>query len=256
MKKLTIFLSFLFAITTISKAQESLSVPNVRSITKPEQISKPATKFQRASNNIIFLDFEGLSNNDPINDFYNGGLSGKGNTGSDYGVQFSLALGKIDADAPGGNGNFANEPSPSTIMFFLDSGNEASVNIPAGFSNAFSCYYAAGYDGSINIYDGLDGTGNLLATLPLPINNDDYNTCTGDPNGWYCNWDEVSVSFNGIAKSIVFIGPSDYVGFDDMTFGSDSPGPTAVPVSNWALYLAVVLIGLFVLYKYKIRIAL
>jgi hypothetical protein len=68
----------------------------------------------------IVLDFEGLQNVEAVEDFYNGGLGGNGSgPGTDFDIVFGdSALAVIDVDA-GGGGNFANEPSPDTILFFL-----------------------------------------------------------------------------------------------------------------------------------------
>ncbi len=58
------------------------------------------------------LDFEGLGTFDPVLEFYNGGTSGQGFSGTDYGVSFSApALGLFDA-------NFSNNPSGITIVYF------------------------------------------------------------------------------------------------------------------------------------------
>ena len=66
----------------------------------------------------IVLDFEGAGELVNINDFYNGGTDSAGNSGTDYGIDFSAdALAIIDRDS-GGTGNFANEPSNDTVLFF------------------------------------------------------------------------------------------------------------------------------------------
>jgi hypothetical protein len=68
--------------------------------------------------------------------------------------------------------------------------------------------------------DGLDGTGNLLATVDLPMTQ-----AFCDPNHDYSCWDAAGVSFNGIAKSAVFRGVADQIGFSDITLGSSIPVP-------------------------------
>jgi len=201
---------------------QTISDPKAKATITPEQII--ALGQQNAyprSGGIIVLDFEGLGDLDDINDFYNGGTSSQGYSGTNYGVEFGVALGLIDADA-GGSGNFANEPSPSTIMFFLDA-NQAFMNVSAGFTTGFSFYYSAFVDGAVSVYDGLNGTGNLLGTVNLPTNFN-LNNCTGDPTGDACNWDPIAVPFDGTAKSVVFSGSADQIGFDDVTFGSTTPG--------------------------------
>lgn len=100
---------------------------------------------------------------------------------------------------------------------------------------------------------GLMVQGNLLASALLPANGN--NNCTGDPNGWYCNWDPVGVTFTGTAKSVVFIGDTDYIGFDDITFGTTIPGPPPIPLANWSLILGILLIATFIIFHFKRRIA-
>jgi len=88
-----------------------------------------------ASAAVIVLDFEGAGNSAQLLNFYNGGTDSQGNSGTNHGIQFgSNALSIIDADAPGGTGNIANEPSPSTVMFFLT--GSANLNYAPGFDTA------------------------------------------------------------------------------------------------------------------------
>jgi hypothetical protein len=181
---------------------------------------------------VPFMDFEGLGNLDNIQEFYNGGLSGMGYTGTNHGVSFSdNALALIDADN-GGTGNIANEPSPSTVLFFL-TGTAATMNVDAGFLEGFSFYYSSvAYDGVVNVYDGLNGTGQVLASLNLPA----LGYGIGDPNGAYGNWASVGVTFNGVAKSIDFGGTANYIVFDNVTLGPDAvPEPTMLAILGLGL---------------------
>jgi hypothetical protein len=208
---------------------QSFIDPNAKATITPEQIIALGKKNKSANigyesaalGDIIVLDFEGLGNLDNINNFYNGGTSSLGLSGTNYGVEFGVALALIDSDA-GGSGNFANEPSPSTVMIFLDE-NQAFMNVSAGFTTGVSFYYSSSTsDGSVSVYDGLNGTGNLLGTINLESNHNI--NCTGDPTGANCNWDPIAVPFEGTAKSVVFSGAANYIGFDDVTFGSTTPG--------------------------------
>ena len=174
------------------------------------------------------LDFEGVGNLSPVGNFYNGGA------GTNYGVEFSPAtLALVDADA-GGSGNFANEPSPNTIMFFLDA-NNAILNYAAGFTTGFSFFYTSSTAASVNVYDGLNGTGNILGTLNLTSQSG--SNCSGDPTGGFCNFTAVGVSFGGIARSIDFGGTANQSGFDDITFGSARAGGSVPEPAAWALMI-------------------
>lgn len=175
----------------------------------------------------IVLDFEGAGSGAQLLNFYNGGTDSAGNSGTNYGIAFgSNALAAIDSD-DGGSGNFANEPSSKTTMFFLS--GSAILNYTAGFDTGFSFYYSSATSASVKVYDGIDATGTLLADIPLTAQ---FNQgCTGDPTGGFCNWTAVGASFAGIAKSIDFGGTVNQVGYDNITFGSSTPGKVPEPAS-------------------------
>lgn len=173
------------------------------------------------------LDFEGVGDNAQILDFYNGGTDSQGNSGEDYGIQFGEnALALVDRDA-GGNGNFANEPTPDTAMYFL--AGSSILNYEPGFESGFSFFYTTRYAATVTVWDDVNASGNLLGTLDLFINNL-ANGCVGDPQGGpgdpygqFCNFDSTYLAFDGIAKSIDFSGTANQVGFDNITFGSIDP---------------------------------
>ena len=81
----------------------------------------------------VLLDFEGIGDLVPIQNFYNGGAAGNGVVGPDFDVTFfGNALALVDADS-GGSGNFANEPTPDSVMFRL-SDKDAHMNCAPGFT--------------------------------------------------------------------------------------------------------------------------
>ena len=173
----------------------------------------------------IVLTFEGVGDRAAINDFYNDGTDSAGNKGINYGIRFSSSsLGSVDSEA-GGTGNFANEPSANTIVAFL-TGNAATMNIAAGFDTGFSFFYSSSENGFVNVYDGLNGTGNLLISLELRDNTDN---CSGDPTGEYCRFTPIGLTFAGIARSVDFGGATNNIGFDNITLGSAIPGRPNVP---------------------------
>ncbi|MFC5462702.1 PEP-CTERM sorting domain-containing protein [Massilia niabensis] len=173
----------------------------------------------------IVLDFEGVADRASVNDFYNGGTDSAGNRGTNYGINFSSrTLGSIDLDA-GGTGNVANEPSASTVIAFLEGGS-AMMNVAAGFDTGFSFFYSSEENGFIEVYEGLNGTGSLLASLEL---HDNIDNCSGDPSGLYCRFSPVGVTFAGIARSVDFRGATNNIAFDNITLGSVNPGAPSDP---------------------------
>lgn len=179
-----------------------------------DQVPRPAVPEgqPRRLMNTIVLDFEGVGDLAFVGSFY-----------SSLGIEFSSnALALVDSDA-GGSGNFANEPSSDTELIFL-SGSDVFINVAGGFDTGFSFYYASETPATVNVYDGDDGTGNVLATLNLPPLAQGPSNCAGDPTGDFCNFSPIGVSFSGIAKSIEFEGAANKIGFDDITFGSATAG--------------------------------
>jgi hypothetical protein len=169
----------------------------------------------------IVLDFEGIGDLNPVGNFYD-------TAPQDFNITFSPnALALIDQDA-GGSGNFGGEPSPSTTLFFL-TGPAATMNVLDGFTTGFSFFYSAiNQPGFINVYDGLNATGNILATLQLPLT--PFNGAP-DPTGSFSPLVPIGVAFAGTALSIDFGGTVNQIVFDNITLGSSTPvGPTtAVP---------------------------
>ena len=200
-----------------------------------------------ASASVFMLDFEGIApvpaassfSSASIGDFYNGG------GGTNYGVSFGSAAQVWN------RGTWAdfwsNEPSPSSALIFAGSTNpdDAFLNYSAGFTTGFSFFYTSLGTSAVTVYDGLDGTGNVLATMNLLSQYD--SGCT--PQYSFCNWTNAGMSFEGTALSVRFdlngsTGNSQtYQGFDNVTFGSavalESPSVAPVPEpETYALMLA------------------
>jgi len=181
----------------------------------------------------ITLDFEGLGSQASINDFYNGGTDSQGNSGTNYGVHFGTnALSLIEQDP---SANFSGEPTPNTIMFFLT--GTAVLNYAPGFDTGFSFYYSTvSFSATVNVYDGLNATGNLLGTIALPALG-----AGPDPANPFSNWAIGALGFGGLAKSIDFGGTVNQIAFDNITFGSTDPN--TVPEPTTLALVAFALLG-------------
>ena len=170
---------------------------------------------------VITLTFEGLQDGESVNDFYNGGTGSLGSAGPNYGISFTSDSLAIISQAAGGGGNFDGAPTMPTILYFLTGAGD-TMNVAAGFDTGFSFYYSSPfYTGSVLVYDGLGGTGTLLATLTLPLTPSGGAGCSGTYA--YCPWEPFGVAFSGVAKSAVFSGVANYIGFDNVTLGSGIP---------------------------------
>lgn len=166
----------------------------------------------------IVLTFEGLNNDQSIGQYYNGGTNGDGvGPGPNYGIYFSEnALALISREG-GGTGNFSGAPTPHTGMYFL-SGTAATMNVPDGFRDGFSFYYSTPFEvAQIRVYSGLNGTGERLATLDLPL------TPRGPDQHPYYPFLPIGVSFEGVARSVDFAGTENRLIFDNITIGRETP---------------------------------
>jgi hypothetical protein len=180
------------------------------------------------------LNFEGIADSYPfpnetlIGEFYNGA----GGPDNNFGISFSsnalnICLNSVDVfcsnTSRGGQGN----PNSQTGGLFFLTGSESTMSREAGFQNGFSFFYTAiNNAGSFSVYDGLNGTGNILASAALPT------TTSGPCSGYvadFCPFVPFGVSFEGVAKSVAFAGVANQIVFDDVTFGSSIPDPTPIP---------------------------
>jgi putative Ig domain-containing protein len=185
--------------------------------------------FGQTQTQTVTLTFEGLKDNESVLNYYNDGLGGdQTGPGPNDGVVFGADALAIISEGAGGTGNFSGNPSGNTIVFFLN-GPGVIMNVPAGFTNGFSFYYSsANNTGTIYVYDGLNATGNLLATVNLPPTG---TPCNGSMFTFSC-WNTQGVTFTGVAKSVNFSGVANEIGFDNITLGSSTPGGAVNIITN------------------------
>ena len=190
----------------------------------------------------IVLDFEGINATYPtddfafIEDFYNGGTSSAGTSGPDVGVTFSPNARAICLFTPGvapgvdcGNASRGGlgDPDSQEGGLFFDDGDAAFMTVAAGFTGGLSFFYSTlTQPASVSVFDGPDGTGNLLATLALPVTGPG---CDGLPQS-FCPFFPIEVSFTGTAQSVAFDAPARQIGLDDVTFIGVIPLPAGLPL--------------------------
>jgi hypothetical protein len=221
---------------------------------------------------VITLDFEGIKTTYPdqstvfINDFYNGGTASNGSSGANLGVSFTAntaqALCLNTGNTPQtecsntSKGGLGIPSSRFTAMYFINA--NPTMNVAAGFDTAFSMAYSNPNNQalSIEIWDGLDATGTLLATLALPGTANagcpigdagDNPFLPGPQPANYCPFVDTALSFSGIARSVRFTGIANQSVSDDFTFGSATvggPPTTGVPEPMSLVLLGAGLLGL------------
>lgn len=177
---------------------------------------------------VVTLTFDTFKDGEAIGDYYNGG---SGSMGSGPGPKDGIVFGpNALALNVGPNSNFANNPSAAGILYFdnpAGTATGAAMNVAAGFTTKLSFYYSAAYagnPGAVTIYDGLNQTGNVLATAVLPVT---PTLPPGTPD--FNNWVAMSVSFAGTAKSVFLSGTAaTFIAFDNITLGDSAP-PVTIP---------------------------
>jgi hypothetical protein len=178
------------------------------------------------------LTFEGIApypngSNVTIGGFYDGGVSGIGTTGTNYGIDFSsnallICLNTLSEDCSNTSHGGADAASADGGLYFL-SGAQTFMGSSTGFITGFSFLYTAvNNGGSISVYSGPDGTGTLLATQSLPTT--PLDGCDPGYSAGFCPFESFGISFAGTAQSVSFAGVANQIVFDDVTFGSVTPG--------------------------------
>jgi hypothetical protein len=169
----------------------------------------------------VTLGFEGAGDYSLLGEFYNGGTSETGATGTNYGISFGP-----DALALANNADFtyySNAPSPGAVLAPV--GISSALNVVAGFTGEASFFYSSAAATTVSIFSGLNGSGSLLGTFNLTAN-----AQTGCSDTSFCHWDFASLNFAGVAQSIQFGTAGNLAGFDNVTVA-----PVPLPAAFWLL---------------------
>ena len=168
------------------------------------------------ANTSVLLDFETPTSFASIAEYYNGGMDSAGATGPALGVSFGLDALTVRND-DGAGPYFSNAPTP--VGALAPVGADATMNVAAGFVDSISFHYSATQfvAQGVNVYAGLDGTGDLLASFNL-VNN----AQRGCNDTAFCRFDLMTSTFAGVAHSVTFGNAAGLAGFDNVSI-------TAVP---------------------------
>ena len=178
------------------------------------------------------LDFENGGQDANVSHFYNGGTDSSGASGPDYGV--TVVNGRFNNDPT--SLNYTDQPSGIGVLGATD--QYTIFNLISGFGGEFSFNYlsstsAFASDGVVvGVYDGLDGMGNLLASITLSAHECAYN----ETEATSCDWAFETLKFSGLAKSAHFTLNAATLVLDDVSFGDVSSSAVPEPTS-WAMMI-------------------
>jgi PEP-CTERM motif len=168
----------------------------------------------------IVLDFSGLNGNatEAVANYYDGGSGGGGSgPGPNYGIVFSANGLACSTSACSNTALIPGGPGANALVFETGS---VIMDVKGAFNTSFSFFYTSPFfTGTVDVYDDLDGGGNLLKTVNLSTTANGGAGCGGVN---YCPYQEVDVAFGGDAKSVVFSGTPQFILFADVTL--DFPG--------------------------------
>ena len=162
--------------------------------------------------------FGGLKNLEFVNNYYNGGTGslGSGPPAKNLNFDFTTNAQAIISAAKGGSGNFIGNPGGYPVMFF-STGTSVVLNSNGGIATALWFSYSALQPGNVTVYDGTNGTGNILANITLPPNN------VGCTTYKLCVWSPIGIPLATPAGSLRFSGVANNLAIATIHFGAKIP---------------------------------
>jgi len=228
------------ALTGTAFGQEAAARPGISNNPVPPQtpeflpVRELGNPSQRAeflgacTQNCNVIDFEGLGDTATIGTIV-------GTPDVTFGPSW---LSVIDADA-GGSGNFANEPSDSTIAFFLTAVDPIDFSEPVNFVEILYVASSISSPVTLTAYDGPGGTGNVVdVAIGATVGTDfDGAPCDGDPNGQFCLWDTLTLSSdtNSIRSLVLSGSVANQFAFDNMSFCTTGDSDGDALLDDWEI---------------------
>jgi hypothetical protein len=172
----------------------------------------------------IVLTFQGLKENEQVQNYYNGGL---GQLGSGPGPSFGITFTGDDLVLTDAR-HYIGEPTPPEVMLLGNNsapggaGVSATMNVAGGFVSDLAFYYGSiDAPGLVQVFSGPNGTGTMLGSQSLAV--------TSTPPDAVFTAAPVDVSFTGVAQSAVFKGGNQQIVFDNIQLTTVGvPGPTSL----------------------------
>ncbi|MES3026096.1 MAG: PEP-CTERM sorting domain-containing protein [Pseudomonadota bacterium] len=146
----------------------------------------------------VVIDFDTLTNNAAVNQFYNGGVDSLGLAGIDFGIEFiNFKAGTAAASVSAPNYGYL----PAAL---------GKINVAAGFTG-FDFSYGTLAPTTVSVYSGLNGTGTLLGQMVV--------------NGNAGLFAQGALAFSGVAHSVTLAGTPNLAAVDNLRFVMALPVP-------------------------------
>ena len=150
---------------------------------------------------VVMIDFEAVTS-----------FASIGNTYAASGVSFGPDAQGLVNDALGPY--FSHAPSPVGVMFLSGiNAPDAAMNVAGGFYGLSFFYSSAqAVTDAVQVWSGLDGTGDLISSFSLS-----ENAALGCTDTAYCHWDLLGGTFGRVAQSVTFAAGTQLAAFDNIS---------------------------------------